>query len=190
MIPWRRAWQPTLVFLPGESHGQRSLAGYSPWGCKDSDMTERLSLCGSNTCRREGKEAERNKRGKKAVRHIQGQTGLVPWEFWTRMALQCCSKWAEMVGLLFPHLSLATGCSQATWPSAAKAQLQGQTAGGSQLTSPPSGWAVSSQWMEDLGSVSPVPLIHTSTPVLLAESEAIIAPLPSSRLRIATGKTS
>ena len=31
-IPWRRAWQPTLVFLPGESHGQRSLMGYSPWG--------------------------------------------------------------------------------------------------------------------------------------------------------------
>ena len=29
-IPWRRAWQPTLVFLPGESHGQRNLAGYSP----------------------------------------------------------------------------------------------------------------------------------------------------------------
>ena len=32
MIPWRRAWQPTPVFLPGESHGQRSLVGYSPWG--------------------------------------------------------------------------------------------------------------------------------------------------------------
>ena len=31
-IPWRREWQPTPVFLPGESHGQRSLAGYSPWG--------------------------------------------------------------------------------------------------------------------------------------------------------------
>ena len=31
-ISWRRKWQPTLVFLPGESHGQRSLAGYSPWG--------------------------------------------------------------------------------------------------------------------------------------------------------------
>ena len=30
-IPWRRAWQPTPVFLPGESHGQRSLEGYSPW---------------------------------------------------------------------------------------------------------------------------------------------------------------
>ena len=36
----RRTWQPTAVFLPGESHGQRSLAGYSPWDCKESDMTE------------------------------------------------------------------------------------------------------------------------------------------------------
>ena len=33
-IPWRRKWQSTPVFLPGESHGQRSLAGYSPWGRK------------------------------------------------------------------------------------------------------------------------------------------------------------
>ena len=41
-IPWRRKWQPTAVFLPGESHGWRSLAGYSPWGRKESDMTERL----------------------------------------------------------------------------------------------------------------------------------------------------
>ena len=39
-IPWRRAWQPTPVFLPGESHGRRSLADYSPWGRKESDMTE------------------------------------------------------------------------------------------------------------------------------------------------------
>ena len=42
-IPWRRAWQPTPVFLPGESHGQRSLAGYSPWSHKESDITEQLS---------------------------------------------------------------------------------------------------------------------------------------------------
>ena len=41
-IPWRRKWQPTPVFLPGESHGQRNLAGYSPWGRKESDTTERL----------------------------------------------------------------------------------------------------------------------------------------------------
>ena len=42
-IPWRRAWQATSVFLPGESHGQRSLAGCSPWGRKESDTTEHLS---------------------------------------------------------------------------------------------------------------------------------------------------
>ena len=34
------SWQTTPVFLPGESHGQKSLAGYSPWGCKESDVTE------------------------------------------------------------------------------------------------------------------------------------------------------
>ena len=40
--PWRRKWQPIFlaVFLPGQSHGQRSLAGCCPWGCKESDMTE------------------------------------------------------------------------------------------------------------------------------------------------------
>ena len=43
-IPRRREWQPTPVFLPGEFHGQRSLAGYSPWGHKDSDTTEQLTL--------------------------------------------------------------------------------------------------------------------------------------------------
>ena len=37
---WRRKWQPTPVFLPGKSHGQRSLAGYSSWERKESDMTE------------------------------------------------------------------------------------------------------------------------------------------------------
>ena len=37
-------WQPTPLFLAGESHGQKSLADYSPWGCKGSDMTELLSM--------------------------------------------------------------------------------------------------------------------------------------------------
>ena len=41
-IPWRRKWQP-LVFLPGEAHGQRSRAGYSPQHCKELDMTEATS---------------------------------------------------------------------------------------------------------------------------------------------------
>ena len=42
-IPWRRKWQPSPIFLPGKSHGQRSLAVYSPWGLKESD-TKRLSM--------------------------------------------------------------------------------------------------------------------------------------------------
>ena len=43
-IPWKRAWQPTPVFLFGESHGQRRLVGYSSWGLKESDMTKQLTL--------------------------------------------------------------------------------------------------------------------------------------------------
>ena len=39
-IPWRRKWQPTPVSLPGKSYGQRSLVGYGPRGCKESDTTE------------------------------------------------------------------------------------------------------------------------------------------------------
>ena len=43
-IPWRRKGQPTPVFLPGESQGQRSLRGSSPWGRKESDVTQQLSM--------------------------------------------------------------------------------------------------------------------------------------------------
>ena len=43
-IPWRGEWQPIPVFLPGESHEWRSLAGYSPWRRKELDMTEQLTL--------------------------------------------------------------------------------------------------------------------------------------------------
>ena len=41
-IPWRRKWQPSPALLPGKSHGPRSLVGYSPWGRKELDTTERL----------------------------------------------------------------------------------------------------------------------------------------------------
>ena len=44
-IPWRRKWQPTPVFLPGKSHGQRSLVGYSPWGSKELGTAKWLSTC-------------------------------------------------------------------------------------------------------------------------------------------------
>ena len=43
-IPWRRKWQPTPVFLPGKSHAQRSLVGYSPSGRKESDTTEHAHM--------------------------------------------------------------------------------------------------------------------------------------------------
>ena len=41
---WRRAWQPMPAFLPGESHGQRSISGWGPWSRKESDMTDMHSL--------------------------------------------------------------------------------------------------------------------------------------------------
>ena len=43
-MPWRRKWQPTPVFLPGIFHSQRSLAGYSPWGRRELDTTEHISV--------------------------------------------------------------------------------------------------------------------------------------------------
>ena len=50
----RRQWHPTPVLLPGKSHGQRSLVGCSPWGCTESDMTERLHFHFSLSCTGEG----------------------------------------------------------------------------------------------------------------------------------------
>ena len=43
-IPWNRKWQPIPVLLPGKSHDQRSLVGYSPWDRKESDMTEHARM--------------------------------------------------------------------------------------------------------------------------------------------------
>ena len=49
-ISWRRAWQPTPVFLPGESYGQRSLVGYSPWGHKELNIIKWLSTQKRKNC--------------------------------------------------------------------------------------------------------------------------------------------
>ena len=51
-IPWSRRWQSAPVFLPRESHGQKSLVGYRPWGHKESDITEQLILSLSQECAR------------------------------------------------------------------------------------------------------------------------------------------
>ena len=53
-IIWRWQWQPTPILLPGKSHGWRSLVGYSPWGCKESDRTEQLHFHFSLSCIGEG----------------------------------------------------------------------------------------------------------------------------------------
>ena len=53
-ISWRREWQPTLVLLPGKSHGRRSLVGCSPWGLEESDTAERLHFPFSLSCIGEG----------------------------------------------------------------------------------------------------------------------------------------
>ena len=53
-IPWRRAWQPTPVFLPGESHGQRSLVGYSSWGHRVGHDWSNLTRTGRPRVRKSG----------------------------------------------------------------------------------------------------------------------------------------
>ena len=53
-MAWRRRWHPTPVLLPGKSHGRRSLVDYSPWGCKESDTTERFHFHFSLSCIGEG----------------------------------------------------------------------------------------------------------------------------------------
>ena len=47
-IPWIRMWQPTPVFLPGKSPGERSLVGYRPWGHKELNMTKQLKTTARN----------------------------------------------------------------------------------------------------------------------------------------------
>ena len=49
-IPWRRKWQPTPGVLPGESHGQRSLMGFSPWDHQESDTTELTHIHSTTLC--------------------------------------------------------------------------------------------------------------------------------------------
>jgi len=73
-IPWRRAWQPTPVFLPGESHEQRRLAGCSLWGHKESDVTK---LCTEGFLGRRTKERfpEEVNETSRNIRLSQGRGG-------------------------------------------------------------------------------------------------------------------
>ena len=60
-VSWWRAWQPTSVFLLGESHGQRSLAGHSPWGCQELKKPEQLNCTISSRTSLEGRDFTKSK---------------------------------------------------------------------------------------------------------------------------------
>ena len=79
---WRRKWQPTPVFLPGEFLGQRSLTGYSLWGRKESDTTERLSLFPVMHWRRQWQPTPVFLPGES-----QGRRSLVGFHLWVRTEL-------------------------------------------------------------------------------------------------------
>ena len=75
-IPWRRKWHLTPVLVPGESHGQRSLAGYSPWVHKESDTTQHtgahsLLTTRPSECNEEKLEVETNSEFKCIRQHKQ-----------------------------------------------------------------------------------------------------------------------
>ena len=71
-IPWRKKWQPTPVFFPGESHEQRSLMGYSPRGCKDLDMTEHACICSLSLNLGDGKHVHAGTQGTLEERKVWG----------------------------------------------------------------------------------------------------------------------
>ena len=72
-IPWRRKWQPTGIFLPGKSHGQKSLAGYRPQGHKQSDTTVHTHLTPLVNMEKGFQEGERSTRAKKEIWSTEGQ---------------------------------------------------------------------------------------------------------------------
>ena len=78
-IPWRRKWQPTPVVLPGKLHGQRSLEGYNPWGCKELGMTEWL-----NTDTTHGRSALNFLKRFHVVFH-SGWTSVHSHQWWARV---------------------------------------------------------------------------------------------------------
>ena len=84
-ISWRRKWQSTPVFLPGKSHGRWNLVGYSPWGCKESDTTERLHFHFQATAY---KTQTRWRRQAKGQRDCLSQSPTHPGFFFSPSTLQ------------------------------------------------------------------------------------------------------
>ena len=105
-IPWRRIWQPTLICLHEKSHGQKSLAGYSPKGCKETDTTEWLSMStkkqlwhGIADIRRMGKKNILPKQEQKKQESWWGNSGVR--RYTQALRFSDCG----VVGLLYPERS-------------------------------------------------------------------------------------
>ena len=88
---WRRKWQPTAVLLPGKSRGWRSMVGYSPWGCKESDTTEGLHFTSLHFMNTESYSKGRILKLKKNAKkhdfknlegHIKKQQSTITGKFW------------------------------------------------------------------------------------------------------------
>ena len=94
-IPWRKEWQSTPVFWPGQFHGQRSLAGCSPWGHKESDMTEQKKV---QKPQREGKRVWRDWRDEVCQGSSKGdfkKQNKKEDMRWDAEKLRCCSMRSE-----------------------------------------------------------------------------------------------
>ena len=89
-IPWRRAWQPTPVSLPGDAHGQRSLAGYCSSGCKEWDTVEWLIVSLSHGCMSLEKKNECMLRMGNFIRYKLNLNGIYFFDRPTRFRLFCC----------------------------------------------------------------------------------------------------
>ena len=96
-IPWRKKRQPSPVFLPGESHGQQSLGGYSLWGCKESDRTEAMTctccMWNSGPDRHQGRRRLAGGLARGTRAHKACWPGANGWELWMRL-------WTVMVSKL------------------------------------------------------------------------------------------
>ena len=132
-IPWRRKWQPTPVFLPGESHGQRSLAGYSPWLCRvrqdwaieHTHSRTHSGISNWSLTRKLWKSEESRHLKKKKKFFFKGCFPL--WYFWFKRFWQLLLR-ARITGLAMcslpsPHRILSVSGNQPFWISVVSALL-------------------------------------------------------------------
>ena len=128
-IPWRKKWQPTPVFLPGKSHGQRSLMGCSPWGWNRSDMTEwvKNNFVRREVWRRDGSFTENICGSVSALSTVHPATGPLSWPWVIISKKQLLPSWHPPP--LLPRAAHLRWASPGVW-RASKSQESGWEDGG------------------------------------------------------------